>query len=449
MASFRNNLAARLAADTYGLATSLIAATITARVLGPSGRGFYASLVLLSVLFVQVFNGGLGEAVIVLVGRGEETLQRAVSATIAALVPLSVLGALAFLLVGWFSLHAVTTNEKTALLIGGVVVLLNTISTTMAWVLVSLQRIVLLAALTIVSGTVTTVGIYALVAVVHLGSSGALVATGIGGAAILLPLVRALRRAGVSFAPAWNSDYLRAAVRFGAVVQLANLLVQMTGRLDLLLVYRIAGSAPAGRYSVALTLGALVGAIPMAIAFTSFPVLPGVPDDEAPGYIAGLFRIGVAASIACSAALAVLSPVLLPMVFGSPYRGAIAPSLLLLPGGVLWSGQWILCRAAAARGQARSLFVSFSISFVIMVVLDFILIGPLGIVGAATASLVSSAVGFAMAVFYFRREGGDPGALVPGFGDAARFVTTLREMIAAVRSRSAGGVPAEAPSVPS
>src|SRR5918911_930539 len=133
MASFRNNLAARLVADTYGLATSLVAATITARVLGPSGRGFYASLVLLSVLFVQVFNAGLGEAVIVLVGRGEATLPSAVSATMAAVVPLAVLGAFVFIAVGWLSLHVVSFNDRAALLIGAGVVFFNTLSTTIAW----------------------------------------------------------------------------------------------------------------------------------------------------------------------------------------------------------------------------------------------------------------------------------------------------------------------------
>jgi O-antigen/teichoic acid export membrane protein len=234
-------------------------------------------------------------------------------------------------------------------------------------------------------------------------------------------------------------------VRFGAVVQLANLLVQMTGRLDLLFVYRIAGSAPAGRYSVALTLGALVGSIPMAIAFTSFPVLPKLPDAEAAGMIAGLFRIGVAASLFCAVVLGVTLPFLLPVVFGSAYRGAIAPSLLLVPGGVLWSGQWILCRAAAARGRPRSLFVSFSASFFLMVALDLMLIGPFGINGAATASLISSAVGFLISAIYYLREGGHGRPLIPRLGDAVRFVTTVREMVASARRRGPVEGPATTP----
>jgi O-antigen/teichoic acid export membrane protein len=344
-------------------------------------------------------------------------------------------------------LHARTTNEHLALLIGAGVVLFNTFATTIAWLLVSQEKIVLAAALNIISGTTTTVAVFALVAVAHLGTSGAMIASGLGCAAILIPLVWALARQGISFKPVWNAGYLRAAVRFGAAVQLANLLVQMTGRLDLILVYRIGGSASAGRYSVALTLGALVGSIPMAIAFASFPRLPKVTEAEAPGLIASLFRMGVAASIVCTVVLAALSPFFLTLVFGSAYRGALVPSLILLPGGALWSGQWILTRAAAARGMPRSLFVSFTFSFVIMIALDLVLIRPWGIIGAAAASCVSSALGFVISVVFYLRSGGDWRPLVPRYRDAALMITTVREMVASARGNGRGA-DAEAP-VPS
>ncbi len=451
MASFRNNLAARLAADTYGLASSLLAATISARVLGPSGRGYYASLVLLSVLFAQLFNAGLGEAVIVSVGRGEAKLRTAVSATMAATLPLSLVGAVASVVTGAAVLKPESLNDNLALLVAGLVVFLNTLGNSVSWILVSQERIVLLAILNIASSSTITLAMYGLVAVMRLQASGAMLASCLGAVALLLPLLVALTRSGLTLRPKWNSGYLRAAVRFGAVVQLANLLVQMTGRLDLILVYRIASPAAAGRYSVALTLGALVASIPMAIAFASFPRLPKLTDVEAPVVIAGLFRVGVVASVVCALTLAASSPFLVPLVFGAEYRGAIAPSLLLLPGGVLWSGQWILCRAAAARGRPRPLFVSFLGSFLLMLVLDLVLIGPLGINGAATASLVSSAAGFVVAVVYHLTSGGNGRHLVPRPRDAARLVKTVREMVASARGRGAGKLgpePRPAPSLP-
>lgn len=446
MASFRNNLAARLVSDTYTLATSLIAATITARVLGPSGRGYYASLVLLSVLFVQIFNAGLGEAALVLAGRGRTRFNSAVSATVAVIIPLSIGGAVVFVVTGALALHAVTPNERAALLVGGILVFFNTFATTLGWFLASEDKLVLLAGITIASSTITTAFTFALVAVAHWQAAGAMLASLFGCAGILLPLLQVLKRSGLSFRPAWNGPYLRSAVRFGIAVQVSNLLVQMTARLDLIFVYRIAGPASAGQYSVALTIGALVGSIPIALAFASFPRIPKVSEHEAAGLIASLFRTGVAAAILCAVFLGALSSFLLPLVFGSAYRAAIVPTLILVPAGVLWSGQWILCRAAAARGMPRSLFISFSTSFLLMVVLDLIVIGPFGIVGAASASSVSSAAGFILAIVYYFQSGGDWRRLVPRFSDAALILTTLREMLASARRRTSPEALAEPPS---
>ncbi|MDQ6945392.1 MAG: oligosaccharide flippase family protein, partial [Actinomycetota bacterium] len=381
MPSFRNNLAARLVSDTYSLATSLIAATITARVLGPSGRGYYASLVLLSVIFVQMFNAGLGEAAVVLAGRGRTSLQAAVSATVSLVIPLSIAGGVVFVGTGALVLHAGSLNAQVALVVGGVLVMCNTFATTIAWFLVSREKLVSLAIFTIGSVTTTTVGLYALVALVHLQTSGAMLAALLGCVVMLVPLLRVLTRSGISFRPAWDGNYLRSAVRFGAALQVSNLLVQMTARLDLIFVYRISGSSAAGLYSIALTVGALVGSIPIAIAFASFPRLPRLTDDEAPGVIAGLFRTGVAAAILCALLLGGLSPFLLPFAFGPAYRSAIEPTLILIPAGVLWSAQWILSRAMASRGVSRPLVFSFSASFALMVALDLILISPFGISG--------------------------------------------------------------------
>lgn len=435
--SLRNNFAARFFADTYGLLTALVASSVTARVLGPSGRGYYASLVLLSVLFAQLFAVGLGEAAIVLPGRGRTSYRRAISATIAIIIPLGLVGGLACILTGAVTLDAVTANEWAALALAGLLVLLNTCSSTLAWFLISREKLVLVAVLNVVSSTVIMLSLVFLLVVLDLRTLGAVLASVVGILVILGALLWFLPREGISLKPAWDGTYLRSAARFGMAIQFSNLLVQMAGRLDLIFVYRIAGSASAGMYSVALTLGALVGSIPIAIAYASFPRLPKLSEDEGRALTASLFRAGVAAAVTCAIGLAVLAPVAIPLLFGPAYDGAIGPTLLLLPAGVLWSGQWILCRAAAAREYPRPLLVSFGASFVIMVLLDVLLVGPFGVMGAAGASFISSTAGFVIAVAYLLKAGWEWRSFVPGARDWAFMVGTLRSMLTSLRGRKA------------
>ncbi len=66
---------------------------------------------------------------------------------------------------------------------------------------------------------------------------------------------------------------LRRALAYGVPAESGVLLTQAAARLDLLLVFAFSGSAAAGVYSVALTIGALVNLAPSAIAFAAFPRL--------------------------------------------------------------------------------------------------------------------------------------------------------------------------------
>jgi O-antigen/teichoic acid export membrane protein len=432
--SFRRNFAARFFADTYGLATSLVVTTITARVLGPSGRGYYASLTLLSVFLAQLFDAGLGEAAVVLSGRGRTDHRTAVSATVAVTLPLGVIGAVSFLLVGTVTLHVTTSNDELALILGAVLVLLNAWGNTLAWLLASRERLVTVAVVTVVSATVMMVSLYVLVAVARLGTAGAVLASVVGIAGSVVALTQILPREGISLRPSWNGSYLRAAARFGIAVQLSNLLVQMAGRLDLLFVYRIAGSSAAGLYSIALTIGILVSSIPMAIAYALFPRLPKLEKDEAEALTARLFRMGILAAITCAIGFLVVTPMILPLMFGPAYRGAIVPTFFLIAGGIPWSAQWLLCRAAAAREMPQPLFASFASSFAIMVVLDLVLIDPFGVVGAALASLTASVVGFLVAAVYCFREGWSWRPFVPRVADISQLVATVRETARGLRN---------------
>ena len=113
--------------------------------------------------------------------------------------------------------------------------------------------------------------------------------------------------------------------------------------------------------------------------------------------------------------------------------------LLLIPAGVLWSGQWLLCRAAAARGEPRTLLISFAVSFTIMVVGDFLLIEPFGGVGAGLASFVASGVGLLLAVDHYRRRDWDGGAFLPGWQDVRSLVAYVRGLVSPVRRPTVTG----------
>src|ERR671926_1037580 len=75
--SLKRNSAARFLADAAGLVFGIISGVITARALGPTGKGLFSSLTLLSGILVWVCCMGLGDAAIVMVGQKKATVQQA------------------------------------------------------------------------------------------------------------------------------------------------------------------------------------------------------------------------------------------------------------------------------------------------------------------------------------------------------------------------------------
>jgi O-antigen/teichoic acid export membrane protein len=421
---------ARLVADLLGIGFALVAATVAARLLGPAGKGYYSTLLLLGGLVIQIFGAGLGEAAIVLGGRGRASLDRAVSGTMLAILPLSVAGGLLF----WGAATAVVQSPDpqrgAAVAFGSVLVVLNICYTTIVSFLVARERVVAVAGLSIASTGSATVALCFILAVLNGGVDGAIFAALIGATTGLAGTVVILRRSSVSLRPALVRDYLAAAFRLGLALQVSSLLVLLTARLDLILVFRLGGATEAGAYSVALTIGALVGSVPIAVSYASFPRLATLNDKQAELLGLQVFRTGMSAALSAGAMLAAISPFLIPLAFGRDYSAAIIPTLILIPAGILWSGQWLLCRAVAAGGVARPLLVSFASSFVVMVAFDLVLIGRFGGVGAAVAATIASAVGLLIALNYHRKAGRDMKRLLPRLRDFADFLDTARQLLA-------------------
>ena len=436
--SLRHNSLARLAADLLALVFALVAATITARVLGPAGKGYYSSLVLLGGLLLQVFSAGLGEAAIVLVGRGRASLQDAASATTAAIVPLC-LAAAGFLYLTARVVLPHRPGGSATLLLASAVVAVNVLYNTGASFLVAKEKVIPVAGVAILAAVLSTAMLWIFLIPADLGIAGAMLAGILSSAVAVVTTMWLLVRSGLSLRPRFTPGYLRSAARFGAALQFSNLLVQLTARLDLVLVYRLSTPADAGDYSIALTVGALVGVVPLALAYAAFPRLALVDDREARALTAQVFRMGITAAVVVASLLAVVTPVAVPLVFGQRYAGAIGPTLLLIPAGVLWSGQWLLCRAAAARGEPRTLLISFAVSFGIMVAADFVLIEPFGGAGAGLASVVASGVGLLLSVDHYRRRDWDGRDFVPRWQDVRSLATYVRGMVSPARRSAAAG----------
>jgi O-antigen/teichoic acid export membrane protein len=404
-----------------GAAVIFMAATgvVVARSLGPNGKGIVATLSYFIALLGPLSTLGLGDASIIQLGQRRVVLREAVSAMLGFLPLFSITGAMALLGISFLQFRSDWESVRAAAIVAAVAVPILASARLFAAVADSQRQIVFTSAVHVLISAVTALSTLLLVFVFRLEILGATLALLLGSAAGLMALVLLLKRLGVRFRPRWQPRYLVPALRLGVPIQVSHLLAALSTRIDLVILYLLAGKAAAGHYSVALTLGLLVTFAPYALSVASFPPLASLDDRQARSLTTRLSRITAAAALVSGLILLLLIPIVTPLLYGPGFKPSVAPALILLMGGVLSSEQWVLSRIAAARGNVGLFVRSYVTSLLIMVAFDFLLIPAYGTIGAAWASIIGSAAGMALVVGSLRRflGGFGPGDFLPRLAD--------------------------------
>lgn len=416
-ASLTRNSGVRLLADGSGLLLGSVAAVITARTLGPSGKGTLAALVLLGELFARACSLGLGEATVVLVGRGAVRFQHAVSATLTTVAASGAIGALLVAGVGVILVDPSSTALWLAVAIAGVSVPIAVLRDVLGQMLNVQERIILTSALLVLAVSASLLGLAVFLVALDLQVLGGVLAGVTGSTAALVVAWVFLHRSGIYLRPGRPGPYLRTAIGFGLKLEVSYVLTVAAARLDVLMVYSLAGPREAGFYSVALTLASVVVLGAFAISYATFPRLPKMASNEAARLTIQSVRYGIAASSLAAIALAGAAPFAVPVLFGKAFEPSVAPGLILLFGGVIGGAQWVLARAAAARGRPTVLVWSFATALLVMVALDLVLVPPLEAVGAAIASLTASVAGLAVCLRVARDAAVPARSIFPRPGD--------------------------------
>jgi O-antigen/teichoic acid export membrane protein len=397
------NSTVRLASDLGTFVLSIVSAIVTARWLGPSDKGVLSTLMFVAALAILGATMGLGDAAIVEMNRRRTSLATALSSTVAAVALLACIGAAAVLGISWLLFSERWSDTSTAVVLAAVAVPVSALSSVLSQVLNAGERITLTSAVAFLGTVLSTIGLGVFIVALGWSVAGGVLATLAGAAIGLLILIGALGPGRAALRPRWDRAYLSRAIRYGVVVQLSYLVLSLAARADLLVVYELSGSAAAGQYSVSLTLGTLVAYAAAAMMYAGFPRLAGLDEAAALELTGRIFRLGTAAATVTAAALLVFVPLAVGPLFGSAYDAATLPALLLLPGGIFYSGQFILSRSSAAAGHPGVLIRTFGTSLATMLLLDLLLVPIWGISGAALAATLSSAAGLAVCIAHHRR----------------------------------------------
>jgi O-antigen/teichoic acid export membrane protein len=223
-------------------------------------------------------------------------------------------------------------------------------------------------------------------------------------------------------------------VRYGTRAWLGGLAHLLNARVDQVLLGLLASQAALGTYAVAVNASEVLFYLPSAVATALLPAVARSRGAAGVERTLRVFRAVILVTAGAVGVAAALGPVLLPLVFGDAYRGAVAPFLWLLPSAIGFVASAVFSNALLASGAPALSSLGPVVALTVGVTLDLLLIPRLGASGAAiAASAALLCGGTAAAGAYGVRSGLPPAALLPRKADL--------ELLASLAMRRAGARP--------
>ncbi|KAA0206918.1 flippase [Candidatus Uhrbacteria bacterium] len=398
------NAAWLMIATTAQKAISFVSFTVIARIVEVAVTGEYFFAISITSIFVTFADLGLTPVLIREMAadekRGKALLARAMAAK-AVLLPLTAAAA-----IGYAWLIGVRGETFIAVIIAALFVMAADATSVLWYGAIRGKRELRFEAAGMFAGQVFTAII---------GISAAALGFGVIGLVI-----------GLAVASLWNVGWsIRNAYRLGlrpkdgtawawreiavmaAPFALAGIFVKIYSYVDSQILKIVHGSVAVGEYAVAYKLTYALQFMPMAFVAALYPGLSHAAKHDKgaiPGILKGSQRLMLIAAVPLAALLSSLSGRFIYLLYGPRYEGSI-PALMVLP--------WVLVpifldfpigSLLNSTHRAHLKTAAMGMAMVINVILNILLVPPLGPVGAAWAGVVSFWGLFLIGWWYVRKD---------------------------------------------
>ena len=400
---------------------TLISAPLQARALGPVGRGELAAIMVPLGVAPMLLTLGLPSYVLRETARREQPVG-------------SLMGSVGVLLLGFGAICTLLAVPLSAFLADGrstvrIFLLIGFALMPLSFVLILLETVrwgqerwrpfVISRLIPAVGGTAGVVVLYVTDTLTVARAAALLMVVGFLASVPLLGVVKAARPFRV------ERRVITDGLSFGVRAWAARLTNFANQRLDQLVMVKFVPSRELGYYVMAVTIAGLTNIVASA---TVGVVLPRVASGDH-AFAARATRVTLATIALFGIVLAAAVPFLVPLLFGEAFEPVIPMAQILLAAAVPLAGTGILAESLSAAGHPGIASRGEVIAAVFTIGGLFLLLPPLGGLGAAIVSLVAYGVSFAYVLRKASQHlpGGVVDYLAPTIADLRWLERTVRK----------------------
>jgi O-antigen/teichoic acid export membrane protein len=409
-----------------GVASSVL----TARFLGPGGRGVLATLTAMAGIGLQLGNLGLHASNTFQVSRRPDLLAPIWANSLRTASALGLALAIAVLATGSIFPEILGTIRLPLLLPAALSIPFQLLVLFGLNLLVGVGKTALFNGLELAFRAVTVAGL--VVTLAWLGKDVRWVLAlnlvlAVGAAAVLAAvLARMVRRSGAPESHG-SMTLFRAGIEYGAKAYVAALLAYLIVRSDMLLVNALRGTAEAGIYSIAVQIADLLYLLPMSIGLVLFPRLTRQGQGD-PLFALKIARHNAFLMLLLCGVAAATAGFAIRLLYGPEFQPAVRALWWLLPGIWAYGACNPIATQLASSGMPLSAVLVWIPPLALNVVLNLAWIPSWGIDGAAAASSICYLLVLALHLALWKRR------IRGSFSDALLLKRSdLREMTALAR----------------
>jgi O-antigen/teichoic acid export membrane protein len=181
-------------------------------------------------------------------------------------------------------------------------------------------------------------------------------------------------------------DLTREVLTYGIRGQVGGMISLLNLRLDFAVLGAMAGPAVLGAYAVASKYAELLRLPGTALTWVCYPMLAGMPDDEASRLSRRLIPATLAANVVAAVPFVLLAGPVIGLLYGSRFDAAVGPAQVLVAGMLLAGAAGVGSGYLYGRGRPGLNSWALGLGLVVTVILDVLLIPSYGATGAAVAS---------------------------------------------------------------
>lgn len=177
---------------------------------------------------------------------------------------------------------------------------------------------------------------------------------------------------------------------YSILAYLANCIQFLVYRVDFWILHYFYGESELGLYALSVRIGQTLWIFPGLLAAVILPRITSGTFDKAT--LERMLRLTNTINLLASIIMGLLSFIFVPLIFGRSFSGSIIPLLIMIPGLLFVSAHTLLAAFFAGKNKIIYNIKVSTLTFLIIILLDFLFIPSLGRTGAAIACTISYSV---------------------------------------------------------